>query len=202
MRVMCAHNTHRKGREYIMLSDMLIKNIENMVTRIGIVYEDQILQMFKNTHSLETIQWCLRTLVNQNHINYDPNKRIYKRRQWVSEKDLEQRLRTQAAWVLAYMGDDSVREYWVDSYPCQLLIIAEDDTVYDVTMFTYQTLKSLKLVVCKKRKQMIPEGVDDEIVHLAVLPDKEMAEDIRMLGFDSYCILDKSDSQPIYYQWE
>ena len=67
--------------------------------------------------------------------------------------------------------------------------------------FTFQTLDSLRTMVCSKRKQLLPEGVDDEIVHIAVVPDQEMSEEIKLLGFDSYCIPDENN-MPNYYEWE
>ncbi|MDO5399184.1 MAG: DUF5697 family protein [bacterium] len=183
------------------MTDILIKDIENFVNRLGVVHEGQILQMFADNHNIETVEWCMKELVSKCRINYDRSKKMLSRRQSVNATSLSQQLLTKSAWLLAYMGEESVRDYWPTEYPCQLLIIDEDDTVYDITVFTYQTLSSLRMTVCAKRKMLLPEGVEDEIVHIAVLPDKEMADNIKKLGFDSYCILGERN-KPVYYSWE
>ena len=184
-----------------MISSLLINNIYNFVNRIGVVHEEQIQRLFSVTHNAETISWCIKELVNKCKIDMDYTTRVIKRREYVCETDFSQKLLTQAAWLLVAMGESQIRDYWTTDYPSQLLIISEDNTVYDVTMFTFQTVDALKMTVCSKRKQLLPEGVEDEIVHIAVVPDKEMSNDIKPLGFDTYCILDENN-MPNYYEWE
>lgn len=184
-----------------MISSLLINNIFNLVNRIGVVHEEQIRRMFESKHGAETITWCIKELVNKSKIDIDFETRIIRRRQYVCETDFGQKLLTKAAWLLVGMGESQARDYWTTDYPSQLLIIGEDNVVYDVTVFTFQTLDSLRMTVCSKRKQLLPEDVEDEIVHIAVVPDQEMSEEIKLLGFDSYCILDENN-MPNYYEWE
>ena len=182
-----------------MISNLLINNIEDYINRIGVVPETQIHVMFGATHGDEAIEWCCKALVADSRINFDKNDRVYSRRQNVDIDGFGQRLLTRAAWVLAHMKDSNVRDYWPLNYPNQLLIISEDNIVYDITVFTYQTLSSLLLTVKSRRADMIPNGVNDEIIHIAVLPDMGMKDDIAPLLFDGICTLaDSKNYEPIW----
>ncbi len=184
-----------------MVSSILIDNIEHFVNELGVVHVEQVLTMFGEEHSEETILWCIKELSDDCKINYDFDRKILKRRQLVVEKDFKQKLITEAAWLLAHMGEKQVRDYCTLEYPFQLLIIGEDDTVYDVTVFTFQTIKSLSMTLNRRLEQCIPKGIPDEVVHIAVVADMEMANDIKPLGLDSFCILNNANI-PQYGQWE
>ncbi len=184
-----------------MISSILFNNIYDLITRIGVVEEAQIYTMFGNTHGEETIRWCVKELLRKNKVNFDRERGIITRRQSVYENDFGQQLLTKATWLLAYMGDEKVREYMPVRYPSQMLIIGEDNTVYDITVYTWQTVQAVNMSIMTRRQAVIPYGVDDLIVHIAVVPDEEMAEQIKDFGFDNYCILD-TDNKPQYFQWE
>lgn len=182
-----------------MNTNILISNIEDFVNRIGVVHLEQVLLMF-NSHGKDTVVWCIKQLAGESRINYDPNNKLLKRRQLLSEKDLQQRLLTEAAWLLAHMGESKVRDYYPLNYPFQLLIVAEDDTVYDITVFTFQTINSIMLTYKRLLAQCLPVGVEDNVVHIAVVADDEMAQEIRPLGMDNYCIIN-NNNVPCYKQW-
>lgn len=184
-----------------MINTVLSDNILNFINRIGVVHNEQIMQMFGAEHNPETIEWCIKSLISKSEIDYDFEKHLLKRRQMLSEDSFGQKLLTEAAWILSAMGETEVREYWVVDYPSQLLIISEDNNVYDVTIFTYQTLNSIAMSILSKRSQYIPKNVEDTTIHIAVLPDKKMAKDIENLMFDTYCILDKETKKPTYFEF-
>lgn len=184
-----------------MVSSILVDNIFNFVNRLGVVSEEQIIKMFECSHGIDTIRYNIKYLISSNRINRKSDTNILMRRQSVCETDFGQKLLTQAAWLLSGMGEKQVREYFTVDYPSQLFIIGENNICYDVTVFTYQTLNSLKISVLKKREMLMPEGMKDETVHIAIIPDKEMADEIKHMNFDNYCILDK-EKHPHYYQWE
>jgi hypothetical protein len=184
-----------------MISSILVDNIFNFVNRIGVVSDEQIIKMFEVAHGIDTIKYNINHLVNDNKINRKSDTHMLMRRQSVCETDFGQKLLSQAAWLLAFMGEKQVREYFTIDYPAQLFIIGENNICYDVTVFTFQTLNALKMAVLPKRNLMIPQGMKDETVHIAVIPDEEMANEIRGLNFDNYCILDEHN-QPNYHQWE
>lgn len=184
-----------------MVSSILVDNIFNFVNRLGVVPEEQIIKMFEANHGIDTIRYNIKYLVNANRINRKNDSNILLRRQSVCETDFGQKLLTQSAWLLVNMGEQQVRDYFPVEYPAQLFIIGENNICYDITVFTFQTLNALKMSVVRKRAMLIPEGVTDETVHIAVIPDKEMADEIKQLGFDNYCILDQNHT-PHYYQWE
>ncbi len=184
-----------------MISTILVNNILEFVNRIGVVEENQVFTMFGMTHDVDTIDWCLRHLSRTNQINMDRERGIITRRQWVNESDFGQKLMTTATWVLAHMGETRVRDFFPVSYPSQLLIIGEDNNVYDVTVYTWQTLDSINMSIIPKRNQIVPPGEVDMTIHIALLPDEEMANKVKAFGFDNYCILDEN-GKPKYYEWE
>lgn len=71
------------------------------------------------------------------------------------------------------MGESKVRSYYPLDCPFQFLIIVEDDTVYDVTVFTFQTINSIMLTYKQLLAQILPNGGEDNIVHAAVATDDE-----------------------------
>ena len=184
-----------------MISNILFNNIYDFVMRIGVTDETQIYTMFGGVHGDETIRWCIKELLRKNKINMDRETGVITRRQSVSEDDFGQKLLTKAAWILAYMGETRVRDYMPIRYPSQMLIIDEDNTVYDVTVYTWQTKDSINMSIMSRRQAVIPHGEEDLIVHIALVPDKKMADEIKNFGFDCYCILG-DENRPQYYQWE
>lgn len=184
-----------------MLSNELIVNIENFVNRIGIVHTEQIMHMFAKTHSKDPVLWCIKQLAAECRVNYDQKNELLRRRQILAEASLEQKLITRAAWVLAEMGEENILDYWVVKYPFQLLIVGNDSTVYDITVFTYNTVKSLMLTYHRILSGLIPNGIPDDTIHIAVVKDKQMADDIEKLGLDTYYVLD-ANNVPRYGNWE
>ena len=57
------------------------------------------------------------------------------------------------------------------------------------------------MIVPIRRKAMLSEDAEDSIIHIALVADKEVADDIQNLEFDTYCILDK-EHKPHYYDWK
>ena len=159
------------------------------------VTQKQIFRLFDN-HSKETILWCLKKLCSENRVNRvihdNPDDTQYMRRQSIEPNSFNQTLLTKAAWIMSYMGESSIRAYWPMDYPFQLFIIGENNTTYDVTVFTHPTLQSLQMSVYNRRKLLLPKGVEDITVHIAMIPDEGMIKDIKPLEFDSCCILDEN----------
>ena len=156
-----------------MISNELIVNIENFINRIGIVHTEQIMRMFAKTHSKDTVLWCIKQLAAECRINYDQKNELLWRRQILTEAYLEQKLIKRAAWGLTEMREEHVLDYWVVKYPFQLLIIGNDNTVYDVTIFTYNTVNSLILTYHRILSGLIPNGISDDTIHIAVVKDKQ-----------------------------
>ena len=130
------------------------------------------------------------------------NENLYYRRHSVEPFSMKQRLLTHAAWIMANMGEADVRAYWPMRYPYQLLIIGENDETYDIVVCNYgPELSMLQNTIPKTRPLMIPNGVEDRTIHIAIVPDnKEIVDSIRNLGFDSYCIFDEN-FVPHYFEF-
>ena len=160
-----------KERNFIMNGYILKESMYNFINKIGAVSYEQIQLMYGNVYD-----------------NIDLS-------------DFQQKQRTNAAWIIASMGVSKIREFWASDYPCQFLIITEDDEVYDITTFSAYTVDSLSMIVPIRRKAMLSEDAEDSIIHIALVADKEVANDIQNLEFDTYCILDK-EHKPHYYDWK
>lgn len=117
--------------------------------------------------------WCIKQLAAECRINYDQKNELLWRRQILTEAYLEQKLIKRAAWGLTEMREEHVLDYWVVKYPFQLLIIGNDNTVYDVTIFTYNTVNSLILTYYRILSGLIPNGISDDTIHIAVVKDKQ-----------------------------
>lgn len=184
-----------------MITNVLIENMYAFVKRIGAVTDKQLFRMFSEGHDQATVEFCLKTLLAENKIKRSQDSGLLIRRQSLIENDYGQILLTRAAWVLADMGERGVREYFPVNYPSQLFIIGENNICYDITVFTIQTLDSLRMAIPRYRATLLPPKVEDEVVHVALIPTVEIADRIKDLGFDNYCILDE-DNKPQYHQWE
>lgn len=184
-----------------MISSVLPQNILNLINRIGVVNKEQIYRMFGSEHNSETIDWCIKKLLANSEIDVDNDTDVFIRRQSVNENDFGQKLLTKATWILASMVENKVRDYYTTEYPSQLVIIDEDDNVYDITVVTPQTVNSIQMTILSNRKRLIPDGIEDNINHIAVLSNEDMAEDVKNLDFDSYCIL-KDNFNPEYREFK
>lgn len=187
-----------------MISEILGHDIFDFVNKIGAVTDEQLIRMFGNQHTIDTINWNVKQLVAQCKINRDKKTNLLTRRIMAKPSAFKQKLRVKAAWLLADMAEDNVFEFCSLKYPMQLLIISNDNTIYDVTTFTFDTIDHLVLMLPRMWEDLlkVPEGIEDETVHIALVEDEEMAETVGKLGlFDSYCVLDK-DNRPHYFEWE
>lgn len=184
-----------------MSNELVLKDsIYSFINKIGVTNMEQIRMMYGQTHDSETIKWCVKQLLIESLIDRDKETGNILRRGSVDPDDFQQKQSTVAAWLIAAMGDDAVREFFPADYPCQFIVITEENAVYDITVFTPATQEALSVVVPIRRKQLLPEGIEDTIIHVALLSDESVAEDIKNLPFDSYCILDEKNN-PQYYDW-
>ncbi|MBQ7673709.1 MAG: hypothetical protein IJT36_04170 [Alphaproteobacteria bacterium] len=181
-----------------MITTNLIQNILLFVNRLGAVHKQQVVKMFSDAEEEGVIESCIANLINTASIN--EHKDVLRRRNSINETDYMQQLITRAAWIVSDMGSLRVRDFFVTDYPSQIFIIGENNVCYDITVFTYDTLSSLKMTIPRKRIMLLPQGVEDECIHIALLPDKEMAKEISSLPFDSYCILNQNNI-PEYHEF-
>ena len=190
-----------KERNFIMNGYILKESMYNFINKIGAVSYEQIQLMYGNVYDKDTIKWSVKQLIAECLISKDSETDLITRRGNIDLSDFQQKQRTNAAWIIASMGVSKIREFWASDYPCQFLIITEDDEVYDITTFSAYTVDSLSMIVPIRRKAMLSEDAEDSIIHIALVADKEVANDIQNLEFDTYCILDK-EHKPHYYDWK
>lgn len=181
-----------------MLSTSLKQCIHHYIDLVGVVPHDQINAFFSQRNP-ETVQWCLSSLVVEHEILYDQTTDTYKATYANTKSQYAQSTLTLSGWVLAGIGETKIREFFPERYPNQLLFITEDNKVCDLMVFTVPTQRALCMLVKSSRQARIPAEETDEIVHLALVSDRQMGEELAPYQFDYYIVLGR-DKLPTFYK--
>ena len=176
--------------------DNLRDDILSFIQKLGTVKQEQVCMMFKNVNS-KTVLWHIESLKAGHHITIDDNN-VIRAIGAPKLKDYAQELLLQAIWVLANVGAENTRDFYTCTYPFQLLFVTEEDKVYDVCVFSYGNINSNALILKRVMTGFLPENVEDEVIHIAIVQDQSMAKRVVNLNFDSLCIIEKNGN-PGYF---
>lgn len=169
--------------------------IQEVVRTMGTVSVEQLNRFFRNAPDAANVNYYIEQLVRlgvfdylsvQNWVRYHGTPKLDER---------VERRRVMSFWVVADFGYDNVRELYTLRYPWQLLMITEDNNVFDLTTYLSDTDG---IVMARLIPQTLIEGVPDGVNHIAIVRNKTKGNEVLQYGFDSYCILDE-DKTPHYY---
>lgn len=169
------------------------------INRVGYISSEQIM-MFCRGLGDPNVKIALRDLASHSYIQYDPKKGIYlsKIRPTLTEPAIQLLLR--AAWVPANFGIKNIRDIWTTDYPSQLIFITEDDAIYDVTVYSISDAPAITLLANRLWKAKTPEGQEDIVNHVAVVPLRKMAAELQNAGFDYICTIE-ADGTAQYFEY-
>lgn len=174
----------RMGKEE---KDMYCKNerlnIGRFIKTVGAVSEPQIYGMFRNLDDKQ-IRMHLKGLLRDREVVLNENG-LYVRRNAYGVSDFAQKKITRAAWVLSYIGEPQIAEFYVTQYPFQLFFCTMDGTAFDVAVVNcegaYDTLAALR------RTTEISSDGSDAIKHIGMsFGIKDASGIIRESGFFDY----------------
>lgn len=182
-----------------MLYTSLKECLLHTINRVGFISSDQVLMMCRGLGD-PNIKVALRDLTAHSYVQYDPQRNLYmsKIRPSLSESALQLLLR--AVWVPANFGIKNIRDIWTTDYPSQLIFITEDNAIYDVTVYSISDAPSITLLVNRLWKAKTPEGQEDIVNHVAVVPLKKMVNELKNVGYDYICSIEP-DGTAQYYEF-
>lgn len=91
--------------------------------------------------------------------------------------------------VMIVLSSQKIVWYSREKYPNELAFATTDNVYYDVAVFDNQWVTKYSNIPASRVK-CLPPGESDTTLHVAVVPDKEIAEKVDKLGFALYAIVD------------
>lgn len=169
--------------------------IQEVVRTMGTVSVEQLLRYFRNAPDKDNLQYYIEELIRMRVFDYIKPSNWVRYHNSPKLNETEERRRVMAFWVVADFGYDNIRELYVLRAPWQLLMITEDNNVFDIAVCVN---KGDAIAMARAIPQAQIAGVPDEVNHIAIVREKEMGATVLPYGFDSCCILDENKS-PHYY---
>ena len=155
-----------------MLLTSLKECLLHTINRVGFISSDQIMMLCRGLGE-PNVKVALRDLTAHSYVQYDPKKSLYISKIHPSLSESALQLLHQAVWVPANFGIKNIRDIWTTDYPSQLIYITEDNAIYDVTVYTLSDAPSITLLANRLWKAKTPEGQEDIVNHVAVVPIKK-----------------------------
>lgn len=96
------------------------------------------------------------------------------------------------------LKSSEVQWFDVSNFPLNIMFLTTNGELYDVTCLDHQnwTQKYGLLPIAWKRG--LPPGQADPVNHLAVVPDLDLAQEVRDLDFSQFILIDANGSTTIY----
>ncbi|MBQ1735999.1 MAG: hypothetical protein II038_14225 [Lachnospiraceae bacterium] len=180
-----------------MMYELLNDNLKLFIKTFGCVKRRHIENLFGKTHSPKAIKFQMDTLIRDRVVVIDEDGNVsYKSAPPMTREYLANQFK--ALDVLCCMEDTDIRDFYPAQYPCSLLFITEDNSVYDVTVFDYNNYNALSNLVPLVREAQQQRKVEDIVIHIAVVPDTELIPYIAALRFEQYCVIDEYGNAEFY----
>lgn len=160
---------------------------------------DQLMRFFRNAPDADNLEFYIKTLVEYHVLDY------IKGNNWIAyhgtpkEIDTATRWRIMAFWIVAEYGYDNIREIILTKYPVALLFVTTSNKMYDVAVCKDKNQVNVVARVRPLRDQDADDAKEDDVHHIAVVPDHFVGRYAIQKGFDSYCIINPVDNSPDYY---
>lgn len=199
-----------------MMYSELRPNLMCLIDTFGAISLDQVRQFFSKRNSSE-MTFQLNDLAHRNFLKFIPVTNVNGAP--VLNKDGKQKIMVQAsqcygltqefisdrATALSILsspdfGEDKITSILVLKYPLTCTWITTDDIVYDLAVFNRANLEGRRAFYKRAMIQYRIPGVEDDVVHLAAVPNKKMINELTMLGFDAYYVVDPVSGDVSCYQ--
>ena len=91
--------------------------------------------------------------------------------------------------ILVMLESHEVAVYFAEKYPREITFITRKNEAYDITVFPDAWVT--KFSILANQQVPLPEGETDPFVHIAYVPNKEVARKIEPLGFTLFAMPDE-----------
>lgn len=81
---------------------------------------------------------------------------------------------------------------WFDAadYPLNIRFLTAEDELYDVSYLDERNWSAKSVLLPIAWKKTIPEGQQDPVNHIAVIPNLDVAQNLRDVGFSQFVVVD------------
>lgn len=178
-----------------------LHNLQQIVHNLGTLSEEQLLSFFRMSKDAEKVQHYIDQYVSM--------KFFERENQWIRWKGAPQeseqavRRRIMAFWLVAYLGQENIREIYPLAYPFELLFYTNSNDCYDVTVclndIDAKNFAHMAALFANKRPV---SDDDDPINHVAVVRNKAIGKRVLLSAsgmIDSCCVLNPETKIPQYY---
>lgn len=168
-----------------MVSNDLKTNMMIFVSSIGYVTEAQIRKFFRNRNDYD-IQWVFDSLKSRKMITVDKDGIIQPHKSLNLKAGIANSM-CKSAWIIANLGEDKIRDFYMLNYPFQLLWIDEDNNVSDSVYINENTLQSTGMLF----KRIVKNAGDtqDTVCHTALVETEELAQKVLEISGISKALL-------------
>lgn len=180
-----------------MLYEATPENLRSLVRTANTLEREQVIRFFSDAVDGFNVPYYINQAIAKRVFDYDEAKDTIRWHTAPKITDSEIKNRIRAFWIIASFRSRNVREINLMPYPSQFLFITHENEVYDLTVCYSKMDANL---AARNRKLYQFEGVEDEVNHIAIVPNEVVGKDIAPFGFDSFCVYDQ-DHVPRYSTW-
>lgn len=178
-----------------MLNLTLREQLKTFIERLLVVEERQIYKFFRDRDKHE-VEYELTAMRRLNIIHEHPGKRLSIARVLPTGLHNYDAI-IKAVDVLCFFTSGQVNAFGTDIYPVEISFLTSDNIIYDVTVFDYNWQGKYTLIP-KARIRSLPDGENDPVNHVAVVPSNEIALKVEPLGFSVFAIVDRNGNVQFY----
>lgn len=186
-----------------------VDNLRYIIRQVGVVTVDQLIAFFAEELYKDKLRYYLDRLEKLGEIDLDPDTGYVHWHRNAPLKDEIQKRIVKAFWIVVYFGNRAVRDVNLMKMPFYLEVILqskEKSEVYDIAICN----STMDGTIASRQMQsaQLPD-VEDEVVHLVIVPDEDIGQRLEPYGFDSFITFEKVRNEelgvtilsPIFTEW-
>lgn len=185
-----------------MLYESLWQNLIYITKALGYITVDQLDAIFEDHVDYEKLRYYINRLISIRELELiDAKEGILKAHLTTILTPVSMRSRLNAISVMTAKKSKELVDMFVTRYPSQIGFITSDNIYYDVTDLTTCIDTTLAQLARQKWLAGLPEGAEDLTHHVALVSNKNFAEELKNFGFSSFCTLNGL-GEPQFYVFQ
>lgn len=180
-------------------------NIRLLLSTIGTLKREQLVQFFSTENSCDVINKILIYLTQNSFIRYNSSEDTFSAHDATEINDIFKQGYINAFWMIAFIGSINVKQIHALSYPQQYMVTLNNGSCYVISNVSNESdairIRNVRDYFQTNHQKVTVDSEREAkgaIVDIAIVEDEELGKKLGQYGFDFYCILDPETHEPNY----
>ena len=170
-------------------------NIYTLMQQAGTLERQQIIRFFSDAISEHQLDRLLYRFTVDRFLHYDEATDRFSYHAAPELEEMFIKRNISAFWPIANLKSESCRLITSMSYPFNFFVVDNENICYDFTWCSSVN----EATVCRKLWSVsLSKVAPDDIIHIAVVADKNFGGSLGDWGFDSFCTIDPETHEVFY----